>query len=259
MALNFTKTGDGTCDIQGSGRNLHITYEMSGSGTREVDGTWALLLVRTPVEAEQTSLVAAASLGGRGMKTCPSCRAVLPSRKDWCDCGAPLTAATRLEAAWGAHEAAPNNPEFAAAYQALVDPSASPWLTDCTAPAELRQLVLDGDYRRALAYIAEHYVDERHGVPAQMIYSGKHLRKCRLTGSGGVGLHTFGAPSASLAVRRAAFQGLANLLADLMDMENTDAFKKMPKAIRRGARSALRQSSHSQVLERCPTSVFLVG
>ena len=76
---------------------------------------------------------------------------------------------------------------------------------------------------------------------------------------GGGGVYTFGASSPGLASRRAAVQGLSNLLSCLEDMEETDAFKAAPKTIRRGARLALEDRWYDyeagDVLDQCQLRV----
>ena len=76
---------------------------------------------------------------------------------------------------------------------------------------------------------------------------------------GGGGRYTFGASSPGLASRRAAVQGLSNLLSYLENMERTDAFKAAPKTIRRGARLARRglwyDYKEGDVLDQCQLRV----
>ena len=113
----------------------------------------------------------------------------------------------------------------------------------------------DEDWRAALDFIQENYVDERHHVPAERIFDGKFLRMCHMMRHGGGGRYTFGASSPGLAGRRAAVQGCSNLLSCLEDMEETDAFKAAPKTIRRGARLARRglwyDYKEGDVLDQC--------
>ena len=231
MSLIFTRTSVGACTVEGSCRNHCGPYKIRGRGT--LNGVaWDLRLFRTLVEEEEY-------------------QALL------------VTERARLEAATRALAAAPDNAAFAAAHHQVLEaqapPPPNPWLAGCAAPLELRRHVIDEDWRAALNFIQERYVDERHGVPAQRIYAGKFLRRCHMMRQGGGGRYTFGASSAGLAGRRAAVQGYSNLLSNLKSMEQTDAFKAAPKTIRRGARLA-RQGrwydyKEGDVLDQCQLRV----
>ena len=258
MTLTFTRTVVGACTVEGSGKSSYGPYVMSGSGTLDGDG-WNLSLVRTPVEEAQAPRVT-----GQTLKSC-QCGKQWPPGKMYCQpgCGAPLTETARLEAASRALAAAPDDAALAAAHHQLLEaqapPPPNPWLAGCRAPLELRRRVIDGDYIRALDFLQEKYVDERHGVPSERIYDRMSLRRCYTQRRGGGGLYTFGASSAGLAGRRAAVQGYSNLLSHLESMEQTDAFKAAPKTIRRGARLALRglwyDYEEGDVLDQCQLRV----
>ncbi len=260
MTLTFTRTGAGACTVNGKGRSQRYgPYEMRGRGTRDGDD-WNLSLVRTP--GEEYSEEAQALLVTD--KTCLRCGNRWPMAKMYCDpgCGAPLTERARIEAATRALEAAPDDAARAAAHHQLLEaqqPPRDPWLADCPAPLELRQYVIDGEDVRALDFLQENYVDERHQVAAERIYAGKFLRVCRMQRHGGGGLYTFGASSPGLAGQRAAVQGYSNLLSHLENMEQTRAFKAAPKTVRRGARLA-RQGrwydyKEGDVLDQCQLRV----
>ena len=247
MTLTFTRTVVGACTVEGSGTNYYGDYKMSGHGTRD-GGAWDFRLVRTPVEEAQAL--------PPGVYRCPA------------GCGRTFTHA----ASAGLHgRSCAGAPPTSEAYTTPVPPPAvaaptqsappppNPWLADCRAPLELRRYVIDEDWRAVLDYLQEHYVNERHGIPAERIYDGMSLRKCQMLRPGDRGRYAFGASSPGLASRRAAVQGYSNLLSWLENMEETDAFKAAPKTIRRGARLALEDRwydyEEGDVLDQCQLRV----
>ena len=154
-------------------------------------------------------------------KVCPVCEKLWDKGTRICDpdregCGEPFTESARIEKAYEAYAAAPEDEELARAYFDLLEPDpvifrAVPY----PAPPELRTLLVDGEPNEFLAACASAAYVRPSRIPDDCIKPGFHLRVCKVKNAGGSGTYTHGAKSIKDALELCKIQVAGNVISSV--------------------------------------------
>ena len=217
MHLHFEAVEEAnTFKVDGYGVNDRIgKYRMEGTAVAQGDD-WYLDMkrIRDPNAPDLPK--------PPNTKVCPNCERECKLLSGWasrrckCECGEPLTESARIQKAYEAYAAAPDDEELARAYFDLLEPDpvifrAVPY----PAPLKLRTLLVEGTPDQFLAACAlEPYVT-RSRIPDDCIKTGCHLRMCKVKNAGGRGCYTHGAGSIEDATELCKVQVAGNVISSV--------------------------------------------
>jgi len=154
-------------------------------------------------------------------KVCPVCEKLWDKGTRICDpdregCGEPFTESARIEKAYEAYAAAPDDEELARAYFDLLEPDpvifrAVPY----PAPLKLRTLLVGGTPDQFLAECASAAYVTRSRIPDDCIKDGCCLRVCKVANAKGSGKYTHGAESVADATELCKVQVAGNVVSSV--------------------------------------------
>ena len=154
-------------------------------------------------------------------KVCPVCEKRWEKGTHICDpdregCGEPLTESARIQKAYEAYAAAPDDEELLRTYLEVREPNRSIFrAVPYPASLELRTLLVDGEPNEFLAACASAAYVRPSRIPDDCIKPGFHLRVCKVKNAGGSGTYTHGAKSIKDALELCKIQVAGNVISSV--------------------------------------------